>query len=76
MTITPETTLADLGRFFTENRLSLRVCHLGTGYIVFLRGGNSESLGYGRDLPEAIEHANKNRIPHAAPIFGQNAGER
>jgi hypothetical protein len=64
MTITPDTTLAELGASMKERGLSLRICHLGTGFCAFVRGSEREGFGYGRDLPEAVQMAEQD---HAAP---------
>jgi hypothetical protein len=76
MTITPETTLIALGAELKKQRISLRVLHLGDGYMVHARGSRREVIGYGRDLSEATADALRAyevagegiTMPQAAPI--------
>jgi hypothetical protein len=69
MTITPETTLAELGAHMKSHGFALRVCPLGTGYIVFFKGGHREAIGYGRELAEAVNDARQNYSRESEPVW-------
>ncbi len=76
MTITPETTVAELGKILKETGVSFRVCQMGTGFVVFMRGFNRDGMGYGTDFYEAIKMASRDHQEKSPAAMNLSHGER